>query len=177
MKGVINSAIAEMVKKKFGPEAWAKITQEAGVPEVFLATSSYPDEYTLRIVEAACKVLNLTPRDVFRAFAEHWMLEFAPRVYTAFFKTPKNAKEFLKEMDRIHSTMTRTLTEANPPRFKYEEPDEKTLIIHYFSQRKLPDLVEELIRAVGKYYGEELQIQKITSDKEGAVCAFEVKFP
>ena len=50
---------------------------------------------------------------------------------------------------------------AHPPRFTYEEPDDKTLIITYISVRGLIDLFISIAKGLVKKYNEDVEITKI----------------
>jgi hypothetical protein len=60
---------------------------------------------------------------------------------------------------------------AHPPRFDYTWKNEKTLIMHYKSQRGLIDFAVGLIKGVGKFYHENLRVAKVGSDQ------IEIVFP
>ena len=71
------------------------------------------------------------------------------------------AKDFLLKMDKAHFDSTKMLEGARPPRFDYEWVGPKTLIMHYKSQRGLIDIMVGLIKGVGKYFKENLQVRKL----------------
>ena len=61
--------------------------------------------------------------------------------------------------------MTKTITNAKPPRFKYEWEDDRTLIMNYHSHRGLIDFVVGLVKGVSKFYQEKLNVTKLDSNK------------
>ena len=73
-------------------------------------------------------------------------------------------------MDDVHTQTTKTIADAKPPEFTYKWKDDNTLIMGYKSHRGLIDIMVGLIRGVGKYYKDDLEVTKI-SDKE-----VEIKF-
>ena len=172
MKGVIAVATKELIQKKFGEEVWKKVLEKAGFKEelVILPSSDVDDEVVLKIVKAICEVLNLSLPQVADAFGDYWMTEYAPLVYKPFFRNVHSAKDFLLKMDAIHVATTSTLPDATPPRFEYEWRDDKTLIMTYKSKRSLIDFAIGLAKGVGKYFGENLRVNKI-DDKH-----LEIKF-
>jgi hypothetical protein len=55
---------------------------------------------------------------------------------------------------------------AKPPRFKYEWKDEKTLVMTYSSNRGMVAFMPGLIRGVGKYFKEDLEVSLVGNDIE-----------
>jgi len=68
-------------------------------------------------------------------------------------------------MDNLHVIMTKTIKNANPPRFDFNWKDDKTLIMNYKSKRNLIDMLVGLARGVGKFYKENIKVTKIANDK------------
>lgn len=163
MKGVIIKAIEELVKTNFGEEKWKDCLKAIGLDPntLFLANDDIDDEVAVKFVkEILPRELNLTYEQVCDAFGEYWMTQFAPKVYKSYFIGAKGAKDFLLKMDRTHVDIGL----GKPPRFSYEEVDKDTLIIHYTSHRQLIDIMVGLIKGVGKYFNEKLEVKKL-SDK------------
>ena len=162
MKGVIITCLESLVKEQFGQESWEDILEEAGLERhtLFNITSNVEDESVLEIVNATCKVLNLTLPQAADAFGDYWVNVYAPKVYSMYYRKAHSAKEMLLNMDKLHETVTASIPDAHPPRFDYEWQDESTLIMHYKSHRGLIDFFVGLIKGVGKYYNEELSVSK-----------------
>jgi hypothetical protein len=166
MKGVIVDCLRGLVENKFGKEKWKEALELAGFPPKFIPLSNQdiPDEDVLKLVNAVCKVLNITLTQAADAFGDYWVNEYAVRIYRIYYK-PKTAKEFLLNMDKVHQQVTKTMKNASPPRFDYEWKDDKTLIMTYKSKRGLIDFLVGLIKGVGKYYKENLRVMKLGSNK------------
>ncbi|MEW6067732.1 MAG: heme NO-binding domain-containing protein [Nitrospirota bacterium] len=166
MKGTILKCMGEMVTSLFGEDKWQKILEMSGLrkEKMFLPIGDVDDHLALKIVDSACKVLNINLSQAADAFGEYWMNVYAPKIYGIFYQKNKGAKDFLLDMDNVHVKMTETLQGSQPPRFKYEWKDKNTLIIHYISKRGLIDFVVGLVKGVGKYYKEDLKVTKIGSD-------------
>ncbi|OGW47092.1 MAG: hypothetical protein A2078_05600 [Nitrospirae bacterium GWC2_57_9] len=67
-------------------------------------------------------------------------------------------------MDEVHRITTESIPNAQPPRFEYTWPDNKTLIMKYKSKRNLSVFMVGLVKGVGKYYKESLQVSKQGDD-------------
>ncbi len=167
MKGTIARCLAEMVTKRFGKDKWQDALEKAGLNKNtrFMSTENVDDAATMKVVNSVCSVLNITPTQSADAFGDYWSTVYAPTMYGAFYDAADSAREFLLKLDRVHTTMTRTMPDAHPPRFEYEWQDDKTLIMIYKSHRGLIDFVVGLAKGVGKYYKENLYVSKLGSDR------------
>jgi hypothetical protein len=119
----------------------------------------------LKIVEAVCKTLNISLAQAADAFGDYWVNVYSQKMYSSYYNKNKTAKGFLSNMDDIYVKMTQTIENARPPRFEYEWKDDKTLIMHYQSHRGLIDFVVGLVKGVGKFYKENLEVKKLGPSK------------
>jgi hypothetical protein len=167
MKGTIVLCLEQLVCSKFGEESWQKIRTESGVPatNMFLPFEDVDDATVMKLIQALCATLHLSLSQAADAFGEYWVMTYSQELYQQYYQKNKTAKDFLLEMDAIHVMMTRTIQNAHPPRFTYDWKDEKTLIVHYASQRNLIDLAIGLIKGVGKFYQENLRVTKLGEDR------------
>jgi hypothetical protein len=62
-------------------------------------------------------------------------------------------------LDGVHVEMTRSISNARPPRFVYKWRDDKTLHVEYKSHRNLIEVYAGLARGVGKYFKEPLKVR------------------
>lgn len=165
MKGTIIKCLAEMVVEKHGGEAtWQHIMDVAAVPKhtLILATSDIDDAQAGRLFTATTKVLRLSWEQVADAFGEHWCCAYGPRVYGRTFDRFASAREMILGLDQVHVDVTRSLTNATPPRFTYAWKDADTLEVTYASRRGLIDLYVGLARGVGLRYKEPLHVRKLS---------------
>jgi len=167
MKGVIVQCLQELVSVKFGIDKWEKSLVDAGVPanSKFIVISDVPDDVVMNVVQSVCKNLNITLEQAATAFGDYWVNVYSQKLYSNMYKFKKNAKDFLLYMDEIHINMTKTMKNAHPPRFEYELIGDNTLIMKYKSKRGLIDFLIGLIKGVGTYYNEKLDVRKLSDDK------------
>ncbi|MCD6246521.1 heme NO-binding domain-containing protein [candidate division WOR-3 bacterium] len=167
MKGVIAIAMRDMVIDKFGREKWEEGLARAGINKepMLLPISDIEDSVVLKIVSALCDVLHLSQEKLADEFGDYWVNIYSQKIYASYYMGCNNAKQFLLKMDNVHVITTKNMLGAHPPRFDYEWEDEKTLIMHYKSSRNLIDFLMGLIKGVGKFYGENLKVLKIGTDK------------
>lgn len=167
MKGVIVKCLADLVTERFGKEKWEEILEKSGLKSttVFLATENVDDAMVLKILNSTCNVLGINLQQASDAFGEYLVCNFAPKIYSVYYKGANSAKDFLVKMDKVHEITTQNIPDAKPPRFGYQWKDDKTLIMTYNSKRGLIDIMIGLIKGVGKYYNENLRITKLGPDR------------
>ncbi|MFN4245127.1 MAG: heme NO-binding domain-containing protein [Brevinematia bacterium] len=160
MKGIIVLAIKELIESKFGEDKWKEILIKAGIERqpIILPISDFDDQVVLKVIEAIQKVLGISREEVANAFGDYWVNEYSQRVYGHLYKSHKDAKSFITAMDKVHYDMTKNMPNAHPPRFEYEWINDKTLIIHYKSSRNMIDFMIGLIKGVGKFYKENIEV-------------------
>lgn len=166
MKGSIVRCTQQLVETKLGPEGWKDILARAGQPPTrhVLDIEDVPDEQVVKLLDAVIARTGLTWTQLADAFGEQWVMHYSQRLYAQLYATHRTAREFLLSMDSVHVMVTKTIKNAHPPRFHYTWKNEKTLHMHYKSSRKLIDFLAGLVRAVGKYYKENLRVTKLAED-------------
>lgn len=167
MKGVIFNALKEMMEEKFGKEKWESVLAKSGIEKEtsVLATDNILDERIIRIINSICGELKIDLKTAGEAFGEYWMCHYAPKIYSAFFVGANSAKDFLLKMDKVHLMVTQNIEGANPPRFEYEWLNDKTLLMTYKSKRNLMEIFVGLVKGVGKYYKENLDVTSAGRNK------------
>jgi hypothetical protein len=172
MKGTIINCLEELVTQKFGHKEWRLSLKIAGLPQskIYSTFEDAPDSEMHSLLQAVSTAVDLPVDGVMEAFGEYWSTVFAPKVYAAYYVGPKNARDLLLRLDDIHTAMTRSIKSARPPHFRYEWHGDKHLIMHYESKRGLVALMAGLVRGVGKYYGEYLNVSIVGN-------AVHIRFP
>jgi hypothetical protein len=166
MKGVIAHCLRQLVVNNFGQAKWDAALIEAGLDKdtQILVTQDIEDATVLKVVGSVCKVLNISLEQAADAFGEYWVCTYAPKIYKAYFQGKNSARELLLKMDEVHQLTTASIPNARPPRFDYTWQGDKTLIMKYKSHRQLIDFLVGLVKGVGKYYNEPLQVSKMGGD-------------
>lgn len=167
MKGVIVVCLGEMVTEKFGEDTWRKILTGAGMDadKRFLPISDVDDSAVMKVVEETCNASGLSLQQAADAFGEYWACTYASRLYGAYYMGVTSAKEFLLKLDGIHVATTRTVPNAQPPRFNYEDVDDHTLIMEYRSSRGLMPFFAGLVRGIATHYGERANITDLGANR------------
>jgi len=167
MKGTVVKCLEEMVCSKFGKDKWQISLEKAGVKKntLFLPTSNIDDSQVIEIVGAVCSTLNITLVQAADAFGDYWINVYCQKMYRPYFRRYKTTQDFLLALNEIHVEITEVMDNAKPPKFTYQWQNDKTLIMHYKSHRGLIDFAMGSVKGIAKYYGENLNITKISSDK------------
>ena len=167
MKGSIVRCLSDMVKNNYGEQKWKEIMQQTGEnPQtVFFPISDIDDKTAFALIEETCKVLDITKQQACDAFGDYWVNTYAPKIYSMYFTKFENAKSFIMGMDRTHEIVTKSMINARPPRFTFEEVDENTIIVNYMSTRNMIDFYIGLAKGVGKYFNTPIEIKKLSEER------------
>lgn len=165
MKGVIVDCLKEMIVKKFNQTAWVEILQKANLTGNLTVYSDIEDSVVMNLVRTTCRHLNLSLTQAADAFGDYWVNDYATKKFKHFYITNRTAKDFILNIDKMHVTLTNTIKDAAPPRFDYQWKNETTLLITYKSKRTMLDFAVGLLKGVGKYYHEDIQVFKTGVNK------------
>ncbi|HEC77904.1 MAG TPA: heme NO-binding protein [candidate division WOR-3 bacterium] len=179
MKGIINKGIQEMVESMYGTDAWNTVKEKAGCNEPFFAISlDYPDEMTIALIKAAAEVSGRDEETVMVEYGKFMVPNTLKKYYPTYFKLAgSTAREFLLNMGKVHEQATRSITNAKPPHFDYEETSDGKLRMCYHSKRNLCAVLRGLILGVGILFNEKLKVQEIACVHKGDPnCIMEVTF-
>jgi hypothetical protein len=167
MKAAVAVAMREMIRAEFGDDVWQRIAARCGMnaDRILLPISDIDEGLWQQLRKAAEIETGLSSEQMGLKFGETWVNVFTPRVYGAYYIGHKSARELLLDLDRIHLTVTKNIEGATPPRLHYEWEDERTLVLHYSSQRNMIDYLIGGIHALGRKYGESIEVQKIDESR------------
>lgn len=171
MYGLVNRAVEHMVRERFGAETWQAIQARAGVEEEgFLALRTYPDDVTYRLVGAASAELGLPAEAVLEAFGEYWVNHTATASYGDLMHLQgRTLPEFLQNLDQMHSRLSLTFTDMQPPSFRCSDVTPQSLLLHYHSERPgLLPFVVGLVKGLGTYFSTPVAVEIAARRAEGA---------
>lgn len=167
MKGTIHRCLSEVVIKHFGEDTWRNILHKTGfeADRNFALSDDVEEELSLKLIQETVSTVGVEAEAVFDLFGEHWVCEYAPKHYAFWYIGAKNAKEFMLKLDNIHSIVGRHFNNAKPPRFLYEEKSPNILEIEYKSNRSFLPLFISLVKGVGVYFKEAIDIIHLSDNK------------
>ncbi|XP_051957076.1 guanylate cyclase soluble subunit beta-2 [Xyrauchen texanus] len=150
--GFINTCLKSLVIDKFGEDAWEKLRLMAGVQDTFMTYEIYDDVITLRLVQEACNMLEVSSEVVLKLFGEYFFSFCKMSGYDTMLRTlGGNLVEFIENLDALHSYLALSYEAMNAPSFRVERSDDSRILLHYYSDRKgLYHIVPGIIEAVAK---------------------------
>jgi hypothetical protein len=163
MKAIVFNCLRDLVREKFGEDVYKEAAKNVGLEDKTYLTN-IDDEMFIKLVNELSKITKLSIYQLFDAFGDYWVNVFTQKYFKSYYRIYKNAKDFLKAMDKIHLNATNTFGGSTPPRFNIEENGNK-LIIYYNSHRNLIDLLISVIKGVANYYNEKFNVNKINDKK------------
>jgi len=166
MKGVIADCLQKLVNDKFGESKWREIMKLSGMPETsFLVSADIDDAKVMTMISNVGKILNISQQQLIDVFGDYWVNNYSSKIYGIYYSKYKTAKELIKGLDNIHEITTRTVPNAAPPRFEFQDVDANTLMVTYKSRRNMIDFYVGLVKGVGKYYKTPLTVQKLSNSQ------------
>ncbi len=170
MYGLVNKAIEDLVRSRFGVQIWKEIKQKAEVEvDVFISMEGYPDDITHRLVKAASSVLGLSPSEIMQAFGEYWVQYTAKEGYGEMMDmSGENLPEFLENLDNLHARVGVSFPQLKPPSFECTQMEEDSLSLHYRSTREgLDAMVIGLVKGLGTRFNTFVDITQTQKRDEG----------
>ncbi|XP_067287600.1 guanylate cyclase soluble subunit beta-2 isoform X2 [Pseudorasbora parva] len=169
MYGFINTCLKSLVIERFGEETWEKLRLMAGVQETFMTYEIYDDLITLRLVQEACIMLDVSSEVVLKLFGEYFFSFCKMSGYDTMLRTlGGNLVEFIENLDALHSYLALSYESMNAPSFRVERMDDGRILLHYYSDRKgLYHIVPGIIEAVAKdFFDSEVTMTILNQSEE-----------
>lgn len=180
MYGIINKAIEEMAIAAGGPEVWDQICREAQCQDRhFVNMQHYPDAETFNLVNATSKVLKVPADDILRRFGRHWILYTSQQGFGPMMRFFGNSvRGILDNLNVMHNGIGDAMPKMRPPRIDVEDIDERTIRVHYVSERSgLAPMVVGLLEGLGEKFDEPLEVRQVAAKQDGADHdEFEIRF-
>ena len=152
MYGLINRAVEDLVRSKFGADAWHRIRTRAGLPdEPFVTMEIYDDKSTYDLVGAASAELGAPAAAILEEFGFFWTVYSANAGYGELLKSVgRSFPEFLRNLDQMHARIKISFPELRPPSFAVQDETASSLTLLYYSDRAgLAPLVKGMLRGLG----------------------------
>jgi len=179
MQGFIHLLLEAYVSEHLGPQYVVEIRHMAGVSGAPVVTQQYPDQVTLKLVEAIASLQRTDPDDVLYHFGVYFMnAPLMERNYLAYFQGHRDARDFLKNVTAIHRTLQTGLRDAHMPELRYIDHSSDLLEIIYTSPRRLCSFLRGILEGVGVRFNTPLEVREMECQHRGArACLMLVSFP
>ncbi len=171
MLGLVFSEFMDMVETSFPDDVFDRLIDVAEEScdsgGEYTAVGKYDHVEMLTLVTALSEKTEIPVGDLVHAYGKHLFGRFHKK-YPEFFEDDMDAFQFLKRIeDKIHVQVRRLYPQAELPKFTYEEPSEKELILHYQSNRPFAALAHGLIEGCIAYFDEKIDVE-VADQSEGS---------
>lgn len=162
MYGLVNRAIEDLVRQRYGNDRWEAIRSRAGVDAApFVSMQAYPDAVTYRLVAAASEELGVSADTLLEAFGQHWTLYTGRQGYGETLALGgRSFVEFLQNLDALHANVALSMPQLRPPSFWCTNVTDRSLRLHYRSEREgLAPMVIGLIKGLGEMFRTDVTVR------------------
>lgn len=174
MKGIVFTEFFEMVEEKFGYEMVDSLITTTELPSggIYTAVGTYNHGEMIDLVVNLSQRAEIPIPQLLRVFGGYLFQTFT-KTYRHFIEKAPDAFSFLASIhDYIHVEVKKLYPDAELPHFDIVQPDDKTLIMNYYSNRKMADLAYGLIDGCMKHFGEDAQVNQTSLNEEGSSVRF-----
>lgn len=171
MYGLVNRAIEDLVRTRFGDARWEAVRQRARVTvPAFVGMQAYPDKVTYDLVGAASEELGVPADTLLEAFGEYWTLYTAREGYGPMLALGGTSfVEFLQNLDHMHAHVALSMPDLEPPSFWCTDVTDRSVLLHYKSHRAgLAPMVKGLVRGLGQMFDTEVRLEHLRGPADGA---------
>lgn len=178
MRGVILTNLCDMIEERYGLKFLNDVIENAGLPSggIYTSGGNYDGAEIVSIVKTLEKLLGIPQEFIVRSYGEYLAIKLS-EAFPAFFKV-EGLKAFLKTVDHhIHVEVEKLYPNSELPKFTFEDQGGNTLIMRYYSSRKMCHLAEGLIEGSARFFNEECSLVHSTCMHRGdECCTFEMAF-
>ncbi|KAM8784448.1 guanylate cyclase soluble subunit beta-2-like [Rhynchonycteris naso] len=129
----------------------------------------YDDNITMKLIQEACKVLDVSMEAILKLFGEYFFKFCKKSGYDRMLRTlGGNLTEFIENLDALHSYLALSYRDMNAPSFSLERRADRKMLLHYYSDRSgLCHIVPGIIEAVAKdFFNIDVDIDILAMNKE-----------
>ena len=178
MKGeifrIFESFIIERWSESVFEKIYANSKEELTTKVPFVGPGTYPDQDFFTLVRHALPQLGVDGQSAVRAFGRFLFPQLLKRLPPTLV-TATHPRDLLKSLDSVvHVEVRKIYPDATPPRFSYVEPSDNRLMLRYQSKRRLYDLVDGLLDALGAHFNVPMTWKRTIMEDE--TCWFDITF-
>jgi hypothetical protein len=182
VKGVVFVLFEEFVVQNWGEATFERLLDDCPhtAAEPFVSPKTYPDQWIVDLLTAACTRLAVAPADALRAFGKFCFPGLAQR-FPSFVQGMTNPRQLIESVNGIiHVEVRKLMDGAEPPSLLCESVagDGHSIDVVYDSRRGLCALVSGLLDGCAEHFGVPFQHAHTCCKQRGeARCTFRVTFP
>ncbi|HSQ61864.1 MAG TPA: heme NO-binding domain-containing protein [Polyangiaceae bacterium] len=177
MHGMIFGRLKQFVEAQMGAEAWPALLAAAGIGDkIYLASSAYPDEEIVALVQAASAKTGLPIPGLLEAFGEYLVPAYLG-MYGHLVKPDWRALDLIEHTEEtIHKVVRVRNPGALPPVLHTTRISPTELRLEYASKRRLCPVARGIMKGVAAHYKERLDVTESACMLAGAPkCIMQVR--
>ncbi|HLO46640.1 MAG TPA: heme NO-binding domain-containing protein [Leadbetterella sp.] len=174
MKGIVFTEFLEMVEVKFGYAMVDKIITDANLPSngSYTSIGTYPHQEMVSLVTQLHQKTQIDVETLLKTFGSH-LFDVFKKSYSFFFDNHSTSFDFLESIENhIHVEVKKLYPEAELPKFETKRVSDKSMIMTYYSDRKMAALAEGLIASTLAHFNEAGTIETKKLDSERKIVTF-----
>lgn len=174
MKGIVFTEFFEMVEKEFGYEMVDTLLNTTDLPSggVYTSIGTYDHSEIVGLVVNLSNRTQIPVPTLLRAYGKYLFQTFT-RTYHHFVEKAPDAFTFLGFIHNyIHVEVRKLYPDAELPHFDIVRTDDNTLVMNYYSSRKMADFAHGLIEGSLIHFGENATITQQAMNEDGSHVQF-----
>lgn len=176
MYGMIHRGVRQMVITDFGEATWDGLSDSISIlPEHLISARVYSDDITLRILQKAATVYDISFDDLLRKFGFSWVGFVQRGAYSSILNFIGNdMASFISNLNRMHSAVIAMMPEASLPTFRLVSDQPSEMVVEYTSERAgLEPFVIGLFEGLLNRFGHNGSVSLFSSDNNVRIFTIE----
>ena len=175
MKGVIFSELINWAETEFSPQLADEMIQRSGLSGdgAYTTGGYYPHEDALALLTALSGLTARPINELARSYGRFLSGRLAA-LHPQFMANQTDTHSFLRSVEsHIHSEVRKLYPEVRTPSVDASEM-EGGLHVSYASHRPFADIAHGLIEGFIAYFGEDLQVERLSTSADGTRAEFRI---
>lgn len=162
MHGSIFVLLKRFVESKYDYSTWLKLLEASGISRgSYNINEMYPTREIYAIVNAASQMTGLSPYELMEAYGEFLVPDLL-LMYNKYIQPEWTTYDMLINTENtFHGAVKQQDGRTSPPVLTIKPEGDKTLMITYFSKRRMAGVAVGIIKGIAKYY-QESETVKVT---------------
>lgn len=165
MHGSIFVLLKRFVENKYDYSTWLKLLEASEIDrESYTINEMYPTREIYAIVNSASKMTGFSPYELMEAYGEFLVPDLL-LMYNKYIQPEWTTYEMLVNTENtFHGAVKQQDGRTHPPVLTIKPEGDKTLMITYFSKRRMAGVAVGIIKGIAKYYqeSETVEVTRLT---------------
>lgn len=160
MKGIVFTALNDMVEQKLGIDVWESALENVNPPSggIYTSVENFPDSELAALVADISLKTGIPQTALLEQYGKYLFQVLAKKHSGLVTKEP-DFLNFLKSIDdEIHKEVEKLYKSPDLPSLKWNQPGPDVLILNYESPRKLCALAVGLIHGAAEYFNVNIEL-------------------